>query len=185
MMKEHRVRVRDFGSIPKEDPRLVEVASTRTQQRLHWFAAAKFAEMRAAAQAAGHDLRIVSGWRGKKAESRHVWDRRMIARYGSIAEARKWRAYSSPHETGLAFDLGSAGLAPVSATARTQRETPAYQWLVKNAHKYGVTPYLAEPWHWEVNTDRGTWERTRAPMPATLAILAGLATVAIAVRVMM
>ena len=181
-MRENRVRVRDYGSLPRDSPRLVPVASTsKPPQRLHWAAAAAFEDMRKAALAAGHDLKIVSGWRPKKTESRGSWNARMAARYGSVSQARKWRAYSSPHETGLAFDLGTEGLSPTSATAAAQRGTAVYQWLSENASRYGVTPYLAEPWHWEVNIPRRDWDRTSEP--PNLLLLVGFIAVGAAVLV--
>jgi LAS superfamily LD-carboxypeptidase LdcB len=65
------------------------------------------------------------------------------------------RAKCSPHRTGLALDL-VVGAAPgygVDSTADPNRlvqsQTPAYQWLVKNAGRFGFVNYLFEPWHWE------------------------------------
>jgi zinc D-Ala-D-Ala carboxypeptidase len=57
----------------------------------------------------------------------------------------------SPHLTGRALDLYVGGV-PTS-TKDTNRaiqiQTPAYQWLVKNAEKFNFYPYFYEPWHWE------------------------------------
>jgi D-alanyl-D-alanine dipeptidase len=65
------------------------------------------------------------------------------------------RAKCSPHRTGLALDL-TVGAAPgftVDSTADPNRlhmsQTPAYQWLVKNAGRFGFVNYVFEPWHWE------------------------------------
>jgi D-alanyl-D-alanine carboxypeptidase len=65
------------------------------------------------------------------------------------------RARCSPHRTGRAMDLyvGQApGYGPDS-TADPNRlvmsKSPAYRWLVANAHRYGLVPYAFEPWHWE------------------------------------
>jgi len=65
------------------------------------------------------------------------------------------RARCSPHRTGRAMDLyvGEApGYGPDS-TADPNRlvmsQSPAYRWLVANAHRYGFVPYAFEPWHWE------------------------------------
>jgi LAS superfamily LD-carboxypeptidase LdcB len=30
-----------------------------------------------------------------------------------------------------------------------QVNTAVYQWLVKNADRFGFKPYFYEPWHWE------------------------------------
>jgi hypothetical protein len=65
------------------------------------------------------------------------------------------RATCSAHRTGLALDMyvGQApGFAPDSSAdpnrlAMTQG--PAYQWLVKNADRFGFVNYPFEPWHWE------------------------------------
>ncbi|CAN7577509.1 D-alanyl-D-alanine carboxypeptidase family protein [Phenylobacterium sp. LjRoot225] len=65
------------------------------------------------------------------------------------------RANCSAHRTGLALDLylGAApGLDPISsadANRSHQAATPAYQWLVRNAGRFGFVAYPYEPWHWE------------------------------------
>ena len=83
----------------------------------------------------------------------------LIERYGSVERGSVYLAFNSPHETGLAFDIGSGGLSPTSATITQQRQTPLYRWLVEHAHKYGISPYSAEPWHWEVRAPRTIWEQ--------------------------
>lgn len=60
-------------------------------------------------------------------------------------------AVRSPHFTGRALDLYVGG-EPVTTKDENrliQIKTPAYLWLVKNAHKFGFRPYFYEPWHWE------------------------------------
>lgn len=65
------------------------------------------------------------------------------------------RAPCSAHRTGLAFDIvvGSAPGGRVDSTENLNRlaqtQTPAYRWLVRNAHRYGFVNYVFEPWHWE------------------------------------
>ncbi|HEV2664329.1 MAG TPA: M15 family metallopeptidase [Blastocatellia bacterium] len=62
-------------------------------------------------------------------------------------------AVNSPHFTGRALDLYVGG-EPVSTDDRNraiQVNTKVYQWLVKNAERYGFYPYFYEPWHWEYN----------------------------------
>jgi D-alanyl-D-alanine carboxypeptidase len=65
------------------------------------------------------------------------------------------RATCSPHRTGLALDLyvGAApGYGPDSTqdpNRRHQVKTPAYRWLLANAHRFGFVNYPFEPWHWE------------------------------------
>jgi hypothetical protein len=61
----------------------------------------------------------------------------------------------SAHRTGLAMDiyLGAApGFTPASADDANRlylSQTPAYQWMVANAARFGFAPYPFEPWHWE------------------------------------
>ena len=61
----------------------------------------------------------------------------------------------SAHRTGLAFDLviaaapGARVDTASDANRRFQSETPLYQWLVRNAGKFGFVNYPYEPWHWE------------------------------------
>ena len=165
MAKENRVKFDDYGAIPEGDARLVNVASSGPQRKLHVAAAAAFSKLRAAAKREGFDLRIASGWRPRLWATRAAYEAAMIRQYGSVARGQRYRAFKSPHETGLAFDIGSEGLAPNSATIGRQRREPVYAWLVANAHKYGVTPYNAEPWHWEVKVSNSVWTTGRS-MPS-------------------
>jgi zinc D-Ala-D-Ala carboxypeptidase len=60
-------------------------------------------------------------------------------------------AVHSPHFTGRALDLYVGG-EPVSTNDHNravQIKTAIYQWLVKNAERFGFYPYFYEPWHWE------------------------------------
>ena len=59
---ENRVRFKNYGyALPKDDPRLVPVASAGKKQQLaHWRAAQAFADMRKAALKDGFDLRVGS-----------------------------------------------------------------------------------------------------------------------------
>src|SRR4030095_2374727 len=60
-------------------------------------------------------------------------------------------AVNSPHFTGRALDLyvgGDPGATRDSNRA-IQVNTPVYQWLVRNAERFGFRPYFYEPWHWE------------------------------------
>ena len=65
------------------------------------------------------------------------------------------RATCSPHRTGLVVDLvvGAAPGSTVDSSADVNRlyqtRTPAYRWLVANAHRFGFVNYVFEPWHWE------------------------------------
>lgn len=60
-------------------------------------------------------------------------------------------AFTSPHFTGRALDIyvGGEPVTTKDANRAIQIETKAYQWLVKNAEKFGFYNYFYEPWHWE------------------------------------
>ena len=60
-------------------------------------------------------------------------------------------AVNSPHFTGRALDIYVGG-DPVDtrdSNRAIQVNTPVYQWLVRNAERFGFRPYFYEPWHWE------------------------------------
>ena len=65
------------------------------------------------------------------------------------------RAQCSVHRTGMAVDIvvGAAPGHTVDSSADANRlhmtRSPAYLWLVGNAHRFGFVNYVFEPWHWE------------------------------------
>ena len=60
-------------------------------------------------------------------------------------------AFTSPHFTGRALDIyvGGKPVTTKDPNRAIQVKTKAYQWLVKNAEKFGFYNYFYEPWHWE------------------------------------
>ena len=148
--EEKRVKVSELGTTPASSPLLVEIPGVGGPRKLHKLAAQSFQEMAAAIH---RDLGIVakaaSAWRPHRWTSRKQYEDRLIAKYGSVKEGRRWLAFDSPHETGLAVDFGVGGLEPVCNTVTRQRATPLHHWLVAHAHEYGWHPYKVEPWHWE------------------------------------
>ena len=60
-------------------------------------------------------------------------------------------AVNSPHFTGRALDLyvGGEPVDALDSNRAFQIQTPVYQWLVRNAERFGFRPYCYEPWHWE------------------------------------
>jgi len=154
---QNRVKVGDYGRLPYDSPLLVQVPGTK-EVFLHKLAADRFMALReAAAQAGFPDVLLASAWRPHNWRSFEDYERQMISRYGSLSAGRRWVAYNSPHETGLAMDFGNHGLSPTSATNRQQMQTPFYHWLVDNAHRFGLTPYKNEAWHWEAKIPREAW----------------------------
>jgi hypothetical protein len=55
------------------------------------------------------------------------------------------RPGASMHERGLAIDF------TVGGSIITSHSSPAWQWLSKNASKYGLYNLASEPWHWSTN----------------------------------
>jgi len=71
------------------------------------------------------------------------------------------RAVCSPHRTGTAVDLyvghiAGLGVDDTSPASRLHMARgPVYRWLVANAGRFGFTPYVYEPWHWEWTGEPG------------------------------
>jgi peptidoglycan hydrolase-like protein with peptidoglycan-binding domain/D-alanyl-D-alanine dipeptidase len=157
--EQRRVRVAKFGPLPKSSTLLRDVPGTGGKPRkLHRLAAIDLDALIAACKAdIGVDLLIQSGWRPHQWSSYAQYEAKMIEQFGSLSKGKKYRAFDSPHETGLAVDFGSGGLEASSSTIDKQRKTPAYAWLVANAYRFGFTPYSAEPWHWEHPLSLRAW----------------------------
>ena len=148
---ERRVRVRVYGTMAADSPLLVPVpAVSGGAKRLHRIAAAAMREMgRALEKDLGIELKLASGWRAHRWQSRAQYEAVLVQRFGSVAEGKRWLAFDSPHETGLAMDIGVGGLKPSRASVAFQREQPIHRWLIARAWEFGWHPYKTEPWHWE------------------------------------
>jgi hypothetical protein len=88
-------------------------------------------------------LKIISAFRSPEYQAKL---RREAPNSGSAG-----LALNSPHFTGRALDLYVGG-EPVDTrdpNRALQVATPVYQWLVRNAERFGFRPYCYEPWHWE------------------------------------
>src|SRR4051812_43617356 len=121
--EEKRVYTKDFGTLPTTSPLLtgVPTAPGHAPQRLHVLAAAAMKKLSDAVKAAlGFDLAIASGWREHRWASFAQYQQVLIQKYGSVEKGRLFLAFDSPHETGLAMDIGVGGLQPVSATRDQQ-----------------------------------------------------------------
>jgi len=165
---ENRARPSEFGGqyiADADDPRLATVPGTWGTRKLHWIAAQSFNQLRAAALADGHDLRLNNGWRPKEWPTLEAYEEWALKHYASLKAARNSKSYLGAHHVGLAMDLGkSAGFSPEFGSGRTKqramRELKAFEWMVINAARFGWTPLLGvptkkdpwwyeEPWHWE------------------------------------
>jgi len=153
---ERRVRVSAYRVLPVGDPLLVEV---QPGKRLHRVAADLLRAMLAEAEVAldGKPIKVQSAHRRHRWRSREHYEQTLSRRYKTghmsdaqaIRKGRRFLAFDSPHETGLAVDFGSHGLWPTSNTIAAQRRTALHAWLVEHAWRFGWHPYKAEPWHWE------------------------------------
>lgn len=100
-------------------------------------------------------LQIFSGFRDPEADAARC------AASGNCDGLR--RAVCSPHRTGTAVDLfvgrledlGVDDTSPASRLHMTR--TPTYRWMVRNAGRFGFTPYVYEPWHWEWVSPTGSY----------------------------
>lgn len=174
--RERRVRVGDYGRLPRSTSLLVSiptvkgyvstkggkntwVACCRPQAKIHKVAAAAFHRMAAAIRRdLGIDLKVTTAWRPHNWSSRAAYEAYVIKKYGSVSKGKKYLAFNSPHETGLAMDIGSGGLWPTKSTIAKQCKTPLHKWLVAHAGKYGWHPYKNEPWHWEYPITKEAWQ---------------------------
>ncbi len=88
-------------------------------------------------------LKIISSFRSREHQA--------SLRAQSPGSGRAGLAVNSPHFTGRALDLyvGGEPVETKDSNRALQVQTPAYRWLVRNAHKFGFRPYYYEPWHWE------------------------------------
>lgn len=148
---ERRVKVRTYGTLPANSRLLLNVpGSSAGAKRLHVLAAQAMKTMAVAIQQdLGIELKIASAWRAHRWQSREQYEAVLISKFGSVKEGKRWLAFDSPHETGLAMDIGVGGLKPTRSTVDFQRKQPLHQWLVQHASEYGWYPYKTEPWHWE------------------------------------
>lgn len=88
-------------------------------------------------------LRIVSAYRSPEYQE--------ALRKREPNAGRAALAKNSPHSTGHALDIyvGGEPVKTLDSNRLIQVQTPAYKWLVRNAHRFGFYPYFYEPWHWE------------------------------------
>lgn len=99
----------------------------------------------------GVDLWVVSAFRSFDEQT--VLKGRYTVTYGSGANAFSADQGYSEHQLGTTVDFTTTGLGGGLTGFHT---TPAYAWLVENAHKYGFvlsypegnSYYVYEPWHW-------------------------------------
>jgi uncharacterized protein YcbK (DUF882 family) len=92
---------------------------------------------------AGKYFKIISAFRSREYQEQ--------LRRRSPNAGRAGLAVNSPHFTGRALDIyvGGSPVDTKDSNRAIQVNTAAYQWLVRNAERFGFRPYFYEPWHWE------------------------------------
>jgi len=122
-----------------DDARVEAVVAELTAAGIDPELARRYARADAAAAAEGVDLVITSGRRTAAEQQRLVDD--AVARYGSLAEARRWvlPPDRSAHVTGHAIDVG---------------RTEGALWLGQHGQAFGLCRvYANEIWHFELLPD--------------------------------
>ena len=125
----------DGGSVSVFDESLPAIAGLDPELRVAVQAATT------AAAADGVEMVVTSGWRSPAYQQALLDD--ATARYGSLAEARKWVSTPelSAHVTGDAVDIGY---------------TDADSWLSQHGTDYGLCQiYTNEMWHFELPIEPG------------------------------
>ncbi len=171
---ENRVRVDDFGTIPKSSPVLRDMKypeqATKSGVKLHVLALERFEALRKAAlDEAGIDFGITSGWRasgpdrwpgGYEGTTPDTYQGFLAQQYPneSFDSAKKWVAWKSAHSTGLAIDYGRPDpMAAKKSKSSAMYASPAWDWLRQNSYRFGFFPYSNEPWHWEAKLTYDAW----------------------------
>lgn len=124
-------------------PRTIQVVTVQGKT-LEVNQARRFLEMQEAARRDGVDLRLISGFR-TMAEQRRLYDGWVNRRPGFNLAARP--GYSE-HQNGTALDLNTSGTSDSRGTGKV------YNWLARNAGRFGFERIPAEHWHWEFKGNR-------------------------------
>jgi D-alanyl-D-alanine carboxypeptidase len=140
----------------REATELVEVGPNLVgrMQRLTPAAARAWQAMRAAAEADGITLLIVSGYRSVDYQARLI--RKKLNAGQTVSEILSVNAAPghSQHHTGRAIDIASPGSRPLTEEFEG---SDAFRWLTNHAAEYGFSMsyprdnpagFVYEPWHW-------------------------------------
>ena len=159
--KENRVLLSHFGSVSCESDIMTETGYGR---KAHVLVVKRFKLLQEAfvAETGMEPLKVTSACRPHRWKSRASYNAKMVKKYGSVKEGRKWVAFASPHESGLALDVVHSKKPKLyvdskAAISGRLQKSPAFIWLKNNAHRWGFTPYKREPWHWELKIPYESW----------------------------
>jgi len=103
------------------------------------------------AQAEGVNLLVLSGYRSFNTQANLKINYKIV--YGSGANKFSADQGYSEHQLGSTLDFTTESVGEI---LNSFEKTPGYEWLTKNAHKFGFilsypknnTFYQYEPWHW-------------------------------------
>lgn len=123
----------------------------RQPQYFHGDALPFLTKMLDRAERSDVDLKIVSAYRSF--DSQTELKGAYTQTYGSGANTFSADQGYSEHQLGTTLDISTPA---VNGPYLAFQDTEGYQWLLKNAHKYGFTLsypkdntfYIFEPWHW-------------------------------------
>lgn len=132
--------------IPKE-----YILAGKKDQYFHGQAWKFLKEMLDDAKSDGVDLKVISAYRSFDEQSELKGQ--FTQQYGAGANTFSADQGYSEHQLGTTLDLTDP---KTTATSESFANTPAYAWLLANAHKYGFilsypkdnSFYIFEPWHW-------------------------------------
>lgn len=141
-------------------PQLEAVAGEQIDKRIY----KAFTDMTAAAQKAGIELVLCSGYRDRETQNKlfedqvRKWRESGLGPEASVAKTQEYLQPpgASEHHTGLAVDLLSSGFTSMDESFA---ETEAYAWLKEHCTEYGfieryikdkesITGVKWEPWHY-------------------------------------
>ncbi len=155
-----------YAEAPLESLQVVGTYHGR-EIRLRQAAAESYRRMSEAAQAAGIRLVPISGFRSI-AEQEFLFFQ--LAQSRALRPQERATASAPPgyseHHTGYAIDIGDAEF-PQFDTEEKFETTPAFQWLARNAARFGFELSFPrgnpqgvsyEPWHWRFVGDRDSLE---------------------------
>jgi LAS superfamily LD-carboxypeptidase LdcB len=127
------------------------IMNGKKDQYFHGDALKFLTNMLDAAEQAGHDIKIISAYRSF--DEQQALKGQFTQVYGSGSNAFSADQGYSEHQLGTAVDISDVA---TGGTFTSFAKTEAYDWLLRNAHKYGFILsypenngfYIFEPWHW-------------------------------------
>ena len=184
-LRTNRVRPYSYGTLQRSSNNLVNVPTVYSKkvrnQKLHILAAKRLEALNfhwskhinnlTAGEVDSNNItgifRIHKGWtRHKYKDDYEYYIDKITQKYGSLEEGKKYEPFHSAYETGLVFSIGNNGFIVPESTLDLEEEMNfsdhyknlfSWNWLVSNAHLFGIYPNESYPWRWEVQVPRANW----------------------------